>query len=42
MPLITDWLMVAITAVYVCATIAIWIANKKSAEMTETDRKSVV
>jgi len=39
MPLITDWLMVAITAVYVCATIAIWIANKKSAEMTETQLK---
>lgn len=30
MPTITDWLMVAITLVYVVATIAIWYANNKS------------
>jgi hypothetical protein len=34
MPLITDWLMVAITAVYVVATIFICRANIKSAEAT--------
>lgn len=33
-PTVTDWLMVAITLIYVIATIAIWLANKKSAEMT--------
>ena len=32
MPTITDWMMVGITLVYVFATIAIWKANKKSAE----------
>lgn len=31
---ITDWLMVGITFIYVAATIAIWVANKKSAEAT--------
>ena len=31
---ITDWLMVGITLIYVAATIAIWVANKKSAEAT--------
>ena len=30
-PLITDWLMVGITAVYVIATICIWIANNRTA-----------
>lgn len=34
MPTITDWLMVAITAVYVIATIAICWANIKSAKAT--------
>lgn len=34
MPHITDWLMVVITLIYVIATIAIWYANKKSAEAT--------
>ena len=33
--MITDWLMVVITAIYVGATIAIWCANKKAAQMTE-------
>ena len=33
-PTITDWLMVGITAVYVIATIFIWIANYKSAQAT--------
>lgn len=36
MPTITDWLMVGITIVYVIATIAIFRANKKSAEVAET------
>lgn len=31
---ITDWLMVGITFIYVIATIAIWMANNKSAEAT--------
>lgn len=35
MPMITDWLMVGITFVYVAATIAIWLANHKSARATE-------
>ena len=35
MPMVTDWLMVVITAIYVGATIAIWFANNKSARMTE-------
>ena len=35
MPMITDWLMVGITFVYVVATIAIWLANHKSAQATE-------
>lgn len=35
MPMITDWLMVGITLVYVIATIAIWFANHKSARATE-------
>ena len=35
MPEITNWLMVIITAIYVIATIAIWIANNKSAKLTE-------
>ena len=44
MPTITDWLMVGITAVYVVATIAIWIANNKSAkasreQLEETKRQ---
>lgn len=34
MPTITDWLMVAITVVYVIATIAICVANFKSAKAT--------
>lgn len=34
MPTITDWLMVIITAVYVIATIAICLANIKSAKAT--------
>lgn len=34
MPLITDWIMVGITAVYVIATIFIYIANNKSAKAT--------
>ena len=33
--MITDWLMVGITFVYVVATIAIWLANHKSAQATE-------
>ena len=33
---ITDWIMVGITAVYVIATILILRANKKSAEVAET------
>ena len=33
--MVTDWLMVVITAIYVGATIAIWFANNKSARMTE-------
>ena len=32
--MVTDWLMVVITAIYVGATIAIWFANNKSARMT--------
>ena len=35
MPIITDWLMVGITFVYVVATIAIWVANHRSASATE-------
>ena len=35
MPMITDWLMVGITLIYVIATIAIWFANHKSARATE-------
>ena len=35
MPMITDWLMVGITLIYVIATIAIWFANHKSARVTE-------
>ena len=35
MPMITDWLMVGITFVYVVATIAIWLVNRKSAHATE-------
>ena len=31
MPLITDWLMVGITVVYVIATICIWVANNRTA-----------
>ena len=31
MPLITDWMMVGITVVYVIATILIWVSNRKSA-----------
>ena len=34
MPLITDWLMVGITAVYVVATIFICIYNGRSAKAT--------
>jgi len=34
-PNITDWLMVIITAVYVIATIAIWIANNKTAKASK-------
>ena len=34
MPMITDWLMVGITAVYVVATIIISYANIKSANAT--------
>lgn len=34
MPTITDWLMVVITAIYVIATIAICLANTKSAKAT--------
>lgn len=34
-PSITDWMMVAITVVYVIATIAICIANFKSAKATK-------
>ena len=30
MPLLTDWIMIGITAVYVIATIAIWCTNQKS------------
>ena len=33
--MVTDWLMVVITAIYVGATIAIWFANNKSSRMTE-------
>ena len=32
---LTDWLMVGITLVYVVTTIAIWLANRKSARATE-------
>lgn len=32
MALNTDWLMVIITAIYVVATIFIWLSNKKSAD----------
>lgn len=35
MPLITDWMMVGITLIYVIATIAIWRANKKSISIME-------
>ena len=35
MPMVTDWIMVGITFVYVVATIAIWFANHKSASATE-------
>ena len=35
MPKITDWLMIIITAVYVAATVAIWIANNKSAKASK-------
>ncbi|MEA4988136.1 MAG: hypothetical protein VB095_08760 [Anaerovorax sp.] len=31
----TDWIMIAITAIYVIATIAIWASNNKSAKATE-------
>jgi len=31
-PLITDWIMVVITTIYVLATICIWFANKKAAD----------
>ena len=31
-PLITDWIMVVITTIYVVATICIWLANKKAAD----------
>lgn len=33
--MLTDWLMVVITGIYVAATIAIWLANHKSAKTTE-------
>lgn len=33
--MVTDWLMVVITGLYVVATIAIWLANNKSAKTTE-------
>jgi len=44
MPTITDWLMVAITIVYVVATIAIFVTNKKSekaayAQLDESKRQ---
>ena len=38
-PLITDWLMVGITAVYVIATICIWIANNRTARASREQLK---
>ena len=34
MPTITDWLTVAITFIYVIATIIICVSNKKSADLS--------
>lgn len=39
--MVTDWLMVVITAIYVVATIAIWFANNKSARMTEKTARRI-